>query len=111
MSESEIFENWSNSIESTLKLDRLALEAYFLHELVHWHLQALNKKEHKNGVMSPDSPEPETEYQLTPRTEAKYTRIDEEFQMLIQKNQMNNGQRVGENLKIFGSRFSSNRDK
>nr|WOV89412.1 Mef2 [Henosepilachna vigintioctopunctata] len=56
-------------------------------------IEALNKKEHKNGVMSPDSPEPETEYQLTPRTEAKYTRIDEEFQMLIQKNQMN-GQRV-----------------
>ncbi|XP_065166505.1 myocyte-specific enhancer factor 2 isoform X2 [Atheta coriaria] len=47
------------------------------------------EKEHKNGVMSPDSPEPETEYQLTPRTEAKYTKIDEEFQMMIQRNQMN----------------------
>lgn len=71
----------------------LAQEAAFLHELVHWHLQALNKKEHKNGVMSPDSPEPETEYQLTPRTEAKYHKIDEEFQMMLQRNQIN-GQRV-----------------
>lgn len=51
------------------------------------------EKEHKNGVMSPDSPEPETEYQLTPRTEAKYTKIDEDFQMMIQRNQIN-GQRV-----------------
>lgn len=43
--------------------------------------------------MSPDSPEPETEYQLTPRTEAKYSKIDEEFQMMLQRNQLN-GQRV-----------------
>lgn len=43
--------------------------------------------------MSPDSPEPETEYQLTPRTEAKYSKIDEEFQMMLQRNQIN-GQRV-----------------
>lgn len=50
------------------------------------------EKEHKNGVMSPDSPEPETEYQLTPRTEAKYSKIDEDFQMMLQRNQIN-GQR------------------
>lgn len=43
--------------------------------------------------MSPDSPEPETEYQLTPRTEAKYSKIDEDFQMMLQRNQIN-GQRV-----------------
>lgn len=43
--------------------------------------------------MSPDSPEPETEYQLTPRTEAKYSKIDEEFQMMLQRNHIN-GQRV-----------------
>lgn len=52
------------------------------------------EKEHKNGVMSPDSPEPETEYQLTPRTEAKYSKIDEDFQMMLQRNQSINGQRV-----------------
>ncbi|KAG5890115.1 hypothetical protein JTB14_005244 [Gonioctena quinquepunctata] len=63
-------------------------------------IEALNKKEHKNGVMSPDSPEPETEYQLTPRTEAKYSKIDEDFQMMLQRNHMNNGQR--------GSMSSSN---
>lgn len=43
--------------------------------------------------MSPDSPEPEADYQLTPRTEAKYSKIDEEFQMMLQRNQIN-GQRV-----------------
>lgn len=57
------------------------------------------EKEHKNGVMSPDSPEPETEYQLTPRTEAKYSKIDEDFQIMLQRSQMN-GQR--------GSMSSSN---
>ncbi|XP_066255255.1 myocyte-specific enhancer factor 2 isoform X2 [Euwallacea similis] len=57
-------------------------------------IEALNKKEHKNGVMSPESPEPETEYQLTPRTEAKYSKIDEDFQMMLQRNQSINGQRV-----------------
>jgi MADS-box transcription enhancer factor 2 len=56
-------------------------------------LQALNKKEHKNGTCSPDSPEPDTDYQLTPRTEAKYSKIDEEFQMMMQRNQLN-GSRV-----------------
>ncbi|GLH06011.1 Uncharacterized protein GBIM_11538 [Gryllus bimaculatus] len=52
-------------------------------------IEALNKKEHKNGTCSPDSPEPETDYQLTPRTEAKYSKIDEEFQMMLQRNQLN----------------------
>lgn len=60
-------------------------------------LQALNKKEHKNGACSPDSPEGDTEYQLTPRTEAKYNKIDEEFQMMMQRNQQLTG-RVSPNL-------------
>ncbi|SPP74552.1 blast:Myocyte-specific enhancer factor 2 [Drosophila guanche] len=38
--------------------------------------------------MSPDSPEAETDYTLTPRTEAKYNKIDEEFQNMMQRNQM-----------------------
>ncbi|KAK7792471.1 hypothetical protein R5R35_013862 [Gryllus longicercus] len=59
-------------------------------------IEALNKKEHKNGTCSPDSPEPETDYQLTPRTEAKYSKIDEEFQMMLQRNQLN-GNRVAMN--------------
>lgn len=38
--------------------------------------------------MSSDSPEPESEYStLTPRTEAKYNKIDEDFQLMIQRNQ------------------------
>lgn len=53
--------------------------------------------------MSPDSPEPETEYQLTPRTEAKYSKIDEDFQMMLQRNQIN-GQRVS--AKLFHSFIS-----
>lgn len=54
--------------------------------------------------MSPDSPEPETEFQLTPRTEAKYSKIDEEFQMMLQRNHIN-GQRVC--LKLFKKKLCS----
>uniref|UniRef100_A0A0A9YAJ9 Myocyte-specific enhancer factor 2 n=1 Tax=Lygus hesperus TaxID=30085 RepID=A0A0A9YAJ9_LYGHE len=57
-------------------------------------IEALNKKEHKNGACSPDSPEGDTEYQLTPRTEAKYNKIDEEFQMMMRGNQLSG--RVGQ---------------
>jgi MADS-box transcription enhancer factor 2A len=37
--------------------------------------------------MSPESPEPDDSYTLTPRTEAKYNKIDEDFQMMMQRNQ------------------------
>ncbi|XP_047984489.1 myocyte-specific enhancer factor 2 isoform X1 [Leguminivora glycinivorella] len=67
-------------------------------------IEALTKKEHKNGVMSPDSPEvPESEYNLTPRTEAKYSKIDEEFQIMMQRNQLN-GSRVG--VGVTGSNYN-----
>ena len=59
--------------------------------------QALNKKEHKNGAMgSPESPDPEPDYSLTPRTEAKFSKIDEEFQYVMHRNQLN-GSRVSLN--------------
>uniref|UniRef100_A0A6B2EB48 Putative mads box transcription factor n=1 Tax=Phlebotomus kandelakii TaxID=1109342 RepID=A0A6B2EB48_9DIPT len=45
------------------------------------------EKENKNGVMSPEAEEPEAEYSLTPRTEAKYNKIDEDFQLMVQRNQ------------------------
>jgi len=45
------------------------------------------EKETKNGTMSPESPEPEDNYTLTPRTEAKYNKIDEDFQLMMQRNQ------------------------
>ncbi|XP_055840097.1 myocyte-specific enhancer factor 2 isoform X4 [Episyrphus balteatus] len=51
------------------------------------------EKENKNGVMSPDSPEQETDYTLTPRTEAKYNKIEEDFQMVMQRTQMTGGAR------------------
>ncbi|XP_059613870.1 myocyte-specific enhancer factor 2 isoform X2 [Phlebotomus argentipes] len=50
-------------------------------------IEALTKKENKNGVMSPEAEEPEAEYSLTPRTEAKYNKIDEDFQLMVQRNQ------------------------
>lgn len=53
--------------------------------------------------MSPDSPEAEPEYSLTPRTEAKYSKIDEEFQMMMQRNQLN-GSRVG--VGVTGSNYN-----
>lgn len=37
--------------------------------------------------MSPDSPDPDDSYNLTPRTEAKYSKIDEDFQLMMQRNQ------------------------
>ncbi|XP_011494164.1 PREDICTED: myocyte-specific enhancer factor 2 [Ceratosolen solmsi marchali] len=53
------------------------------------------EKEHK-GAMSPESPEPDAqEYNLTPRTEAKYAKIDEDFQMLI-RNQHNGSRGMGQ---------------
>lgn len=60
-------------------------------------VQALNKKEHKNGLQSPDSPDPEQEYNLTPRTEAKYNKIDEEFTLMMQRNQINGSRVSGAN--------------
>jgi MADS-box transcription enhancer factor 2 len=44
--------------------------------------------------MSPDSPEPDDSYTLTPRTEAKYNKIDEDFQMMMQRNQQMSSNRV-----------------
>ncbi|XP_063699979.1 myocyte-specific enhancer factor 2 [Culicoides brevitarsis] len=52
------------------------------------------EKENKNGTMSPDSPEPEDSYSLTPRTEAKYNKIDEDFQMIMQRNPQLTGGRI-----------------
>ncbi|CAL4079369.1 unnamed protein product, partial [Meganyctiphanes norvegica] len=61
-------------------------------------IEALNKKEHKNGLQSPDSPDGDTDYNLTPRTEAKYNKIDEEFTLMMQRNHLNgNRQPMGMN--------------
>lgn len=80
--------------------------AVWSREPVCWHLQALNKKEHK-GAMSPESPEPDAiEYNLTPRTEAKYTKIDEEFQMMMQRHQ-HNGSRVNIKFQMSVGKFIS----
>lgn len=55
-------------------------------------VEALNKKEHKGSSNGCDSPEPdETQYTLTPRTEAKYNKINEEFEMMMQRGAHMNG--------------------
>jgi len=54
-------------------------------------IDALNKKESKGGLGSPcgDDSDHEGDFNLTPRTEAKYNKIDEEFHMMMQRNQIN----------------------
>ena len=56
-------------------------------------LQALSKKESKGGLDSPlgDDSDHEGDFTLTPRTEAKYNKIDEEFHLMMQRNQLNGG--------------------
>ena len=59
-------------------------------------LQALSKKEKVSGGLgSPggEDSDGEADYTLTPRTEAKYNKIDEEFHLMMQRNQIN-GARV-----------------
>ena len=63
--------------------EKLFLVSFYLLTLTWLPLQ----KENKNGTMSPESPEPDDSYTLTPRTEAKYNKIDEDFQMMMQRNQ------------------------
>ncbi len=65
--------------------------------------QALNKKENKGGAPgSPDGSDGEGDgggggggggdgATLTPKTEAKYNKIDEEFQLMMSRNQLNGG--------------------
>ncbi|NP_001310744.1 myocyte-specific enhancer factor 2-like [Parasteatoda tepidariorum] len=55
-------------------------------------VEALSKKEHKSSSNGCDSPEPE-EYALTPRTESKFNKINEEFEMMMQRNVQLNGNR------------------
>ena len=55
--------------------------------------QALSKKENKGGgAGSPDGGDSDGELEtLTPRTEAKYNKIDEEFQIMMQHRNHVNG--------------------
>ncbi|XP_055706897.1 myocyte-specific enhancer factor 2 isoform X22 [Phlebotomus papatasi] len=61
------------------------------------------EKENKNGVMSPETEEPEAEYSLTPRTEAKYNKIDEDFQLMVQRNQQ---LAAGARVNMSGSNYA-----
>ena len=56
-------------------------------------VEALNKKEHKGSSNGCDSPEPDEQYTLTPRTEAKYNKINEEFELMMQRGAHMNGSR------------------
>lgn len=50
-------------------------------------IEALNKKEHK-GTDSPDADQ--EQFVLTPRTEEKYEKINAEFNLMMQRNQLQN---------------------
>jgi hypothetical protein len=64
-------------------------------------LQALSKKEKLSGLGSPGGDDSDgDDYSLTPRTEAKYNKIDEEFHLIMQRNQIN-GVRVGHWLNLI----------
>ncbi|TRY89462.1 hypothetical protein DNTS_016054 [Danionella cerebrum] len=51
---------------------------------------ALNKKEHRDS----ESPDPEEPFSLTPRTEEKYKKIDEEFDKMMQSYRLSVSTRV-----------------
>lgn len=55
---------------------------YFLIFL--WTWQALHKKENKGC----ESPDPDSSYALTPRTEEKYKKINEEFDNMIKSHKI-----------------------
>lgn len=63
---------------STLSLVSLSVCRLLL--LFVWGTKALNKKEHRDS----ESPDPEEPFSLTPRTEEKYKKIDEEFDKMMQ---------------------------
>lgn len=64
-------------------------------------VEALNKKEHKGSSNGCDSPEPDdAQYTLTPRTEAKYNKINEEFEMMMQRGAHMNGSAGGRSAGI-----------
>lgn len=54
-----------------------------------------SQKENKNGVMSPEAEDPEPEFNLTPRTEAKFNKIEDDFQTMLQRNQMAQARGMG----------------
>lgn len=49
-----------------------------------FHLQALNKKEHRGC----DSPDADSSYVLTPNTEEKYKKINEEFDNMMKSHKI-----------------------
>jgi len=71
-------------------------------------IEALSKKEGKGGMDSPlgDDSDHEGDFTLTPRTEAKYNKIDEEFHLMMQRNQLN-GVRGGQGQGGLQQGFSS----
>lgn len=55
-------------------------------------VEALNKKEHKSSSNGCDSPEPEMEqYSIPPKPDPKYQKINEEFELVMQRNAQING--------------------
>ncbi|XP_015912870.1 myocyte-specific enhancer factor 2C isoform X2 [Parasteatoda tepidariorum] len=55
-------------------------------------VEALNKKEHKGSSNSCDSPEPDMDqYSMPTRSDSKFQKINEEFEIMMQRNSQMNG--------------------
>uniref|UniRef100_A0A061QLM2 Putative MEF2-like protein n=1 Tax=Cupiennius salei TaxID=6928 RepID=A0A061QLM2_CUPSA len=55
-------------------------------------VEVLNKKEHKGSSNSCDSPEPDMEqYSISSRSDPKYQKINEEFELMMQRSSQMNG--------------------
>ena len=67
-----------------------------VNEILLCSLQALNKKEHK-GCESPEN-EGNTDYVLTPNTEEKYRKINQEFENMMRLRGPNNTVRQYDNI-------------
>lgn len=69
--------------------------------------QALSKKDCKGGGSNGcDSPEPDdSQYTMTPRSEAKYNKINEEFDLMMQRSAHMNGTRVRISLMSVNQRI------
>lgn len=78
------------SEESDLMYKRCGVSTFFaavlcwLLSLCWCSLQALNKKEHRGC----DSPDPDASYVLTPHTEEKYKKINEEFDNMMRNHKI-----------------------
>ncbi|KAG8198098.1 hypothetical protein JTE90_020923 [Oedothorax gibbosus] len=70
-------------------------------------VEVLNKKEHKGSSNSCDSPEPDMEqYSISSRSDPKFQKINEEFELMMQRNSQVNGSSRGPQGSSMASELS-----